>query len=265
MQIEDLRKHWKIVLVLATLPFAYLLGERMGDISLSKSWFLWGMMAMLIYFGNSLWSSWRYSTRAFVCPTLHKSVKAPFYTIGDWAVVPVGSVDAEGFSWEGGEGTVVVPRESVETHPEFIVSWSQPQVVALEELPMEVQSFVRDRRSCGRPYYFSVVNLKPTRFETFYKAVIDKIPNPPTKEELQKTVQAELQKLSDKFKEETTGYTDKFVKQAAVTSTFDNLLGQLTKGGGRIFDFIGSAERTMRKKSFFDLIKREEERKKVAE
>jgi len=261
MQIEDLRKHWKIVLVLATLPFAYLLGERMGDISLSKSWFLWGMMAMLIYFGNSLWSSWRYSTRAFVCPTLHKSVKAPFYTIGDWAVVPVGSVDAEGFSWEGGEGTVVVPHESVETHPEFIVSYSAPKRVDFKELPSEVQSFIEGRRACGPPYYFTMTNLRPFKFETFYRAVLSKFPNPPKEEELRGLIEGEMKKIEESYKKQITRHDERFREMHTIITTQQELLADKYRSMADFADAVGTFQRSVQKEPFLKRLLTEREKR----
>jgi len=269
----EARKHWKVTIALLLFLPTYFFRVQMGFSSLPTSFLMYAVLIVSLAVGDALWGKWRYGTRQYVDLSGHGSVKSPgFYPVGDWAVIPIGSVDTEGFSWEGGQGTRVVPRTSMEILPEFVVSWSRPVPCELKHLPSEVQSFVDGKRACGRPYYFTTTNLRPAQIEDVYLTVVNQLtggnPSKPslTPEELKvklndldALIKPAIDEIKKKYNKDTTRNTDRFEEMQGVISTQRELLGDKFGSLEDAADALGTIHRATRKMPYLDKIRKKED------
>ena len=269
----EARKHWKVTLALIFAVPAYFFRVQMGFSSIPTSFLMYAVLVVFLAVGDSIWGKWRYGTRQYVDLSGHGSVKSPgFYPVGDWAVIPIGSVDTEGFSWEGGQGTRVVPRTSMEILPEFVVSWSRPVPTDLRHLPSEVQSFVEGKRACGRPYYFTTTNLRPAQIEDVYLTVVEQLTggnpsNPSLKpealkvklDEMDAKIKSGMKTIQDEYNKETTRNTDRFTEMQGVITTQQELLADKYRTLAEMADALGTINRALKKAPMLDRFKKKEE------
>jgi len=196
-------------------------------------------------------------------------MKAPgFYYVGDWGVGPIGSVDAEGFSWEGGQGTVIVPRTSIDVHSEYIIAHARPTLCDERCLPSEVQAFIRDKRSCKAPYYFTPVNLNPANIEDVYYTVVTQLTdgnpsNPSLKPEALKaklndmdaTIETEIDKIKKNYNKEVSRHGEKFGEMQTIITDQADLLSDKYKSMADFADAVGTFQRAVKKTPFLAHIK----------
>lgn len=258
-----MKAHWRLTALLIFGALALLLKDSLGSFTFSSSLLYYAIFAIVILVGASMWNEWRYKTRQYVDLTGHGSVKAPgFYPVGDYGVIPVGSVDAEGFSYEGGQGTRIVPRSSIQIWPTFIVSWSRPTVREKRHLPSEVQAFLEGRRSCGPPYYFTGVNLMPLHMSDVYRTVVKQLTGNPggsslSPEELktrlnnlETTIESEIKGFQKKYNKETTRHDEKFTTMQGVITAQQELLADKYQIIEDAADALGTVGRATKKEPF---------------
>lgn len=269
----EMRKHWKVTLAVVLFIPTYFFRVQMGFSSIPTSFLMYAVLITFLAVGDALWGKWRYGTRQYVDLSGHGSVKSPgFYPVGDWAVIPIGSVDTEGFSWEGGQGTRVVPRTSMEILPEFVVSWSRPVPTDLRHLPSEVQSFIEGKRACGQPYYFTTTNLRPAQIEDVYLTVAKQLTggnpsNPSLKpedletklNEMDATIKTEMKTIQDKYSKETTRNTARFTEMQGVITTQQELLADKYRTLAEMADALGTINRALKKAPYLERFKKKEE------
>lgn len=268
----EARKHWKVTVALLLFLPTYFFRVQMGFSSLPTSFLMYAVLIIFLAVGDALWGKWRYGTRQYVDLSGHGSVKSPgFYPVGDWAVIPLGSVDTEGFSWEGGQGTRVVPRTSMEILPEFVVSWSRPVPTDLRQLPSEIQSFIEGKRSCGQPYFFTDTNLRPAQVEDVYLTVVTQLtggnPSKPSLKpealkaklnEMDATIKTEMKTIQDKYNKETTRSTDRFKEMQGVITSQQELLADKYRNFAEVADALGTINRALRKTPILEHFKRKD-------
>ena len=263
-------KHWKEIVIMIAGASAFLFSNKIGNTTIQNPWLLFVLLALGLYGGDTLWNSWRHKTRQYVDLAGHESVKAPgVYPVGEWGVIVTGSVDAEGISWEGGKGTRVVPLNSIEIWPTFVVSWSKPIKVDRSKLPSEVQSFIEGKDAFKEPFMLSTVTSRPIHISEVYKAMIDKVdefkanPTPDIQSklaELQKVIDEKLKVMETTYSKETSRHNTRFTEMQGIITGQQELLDDKYQGIGRFLDIVGSAKRAVGKEPFLTkLLKGEKE------
>jgi hypothetical protein len=280
--VDEIKRHWRIISIAICAVLMFSLAGRWGPVSLPKSYLLFGLAILILLFGTSYWNELRYKTRPLVCPNMkHASVK-DYWIIGDWAIIPIGSVDADGFSWIGGQGTVIVPKTSVIRHPTYVEVHSKPAVRDFAELPHMVRKAIETLPGCGPPYFFCPVNYRPSRIDEVYKSIRDEIlkaipelknHNPDFDGALKQALTAidaklseEIKRIESHYKKEYETQEAKITEQNRIIKLLEELLADKYKGITDFADAAGTVQRALRKKGFFELIKSAgEEKKEVPE
>lgn len=222
---------------------------------------LWAALVVVLVAGGALWSEWRYKTKQFVCRTFHASVKT-VYPCGKHAIVPLGSIDYE-WSHEGGEGTAIVPRASVEVFATYVVSNSAPTPTELKDMPREVQDFIEMKSGCGPPYYYTPTNLRPASIEDIWNTIAGKLEGNPslTKEEfgakmvgVEETIKTEMKKIQAQYDADTSGHKAEVETRDAIISTQHGLITDKTRPIAEMADALGSLARALSKKSILEKV-----------
>ncbi len=252
--VESLREHWRLVIISITAVFAYLLVEPMGSIRMDVSWFLWFGLSVGIFLGTLFWSDERYKTRQFVGPNFHFSVKGPIQQVGDLSIIPVGSIDADWVSYEGGQGTYIVPTETLTELAGYIRTTAYPQLTKLEQLPEKIQAHVKSRRSCGEPYRYTEVDPDPIQdaLGELCENIAMKLDNEIDIVEVYKKIDDGLKEMQKKYNAEAFNKEALIKRLNANQTTTSNLLGQLTQDGGALLDFFVQWQRAANKKGLID-------------
>lgn len=239
----------------------------LGNITLPLAPMLFAFALVGYYLGKSMWDGWRYHTRQYVDQSGHGSIKAPgAYPCGKLAVIPVGSIDYDLMAWEGGEGTRIVPRSSIDIYPTFAVSWSRPMQVEFNELPSDIQRFVRTHSGiCKAPFFYTETDLRPEDGGKTYKDILDRLAKIKDGggevEELKKIVdgiKADYEvKASDK--EDGTTRDVRIAYLNTVISELQTLLEQATQGIVNMADVVGTLKRVIDKKPFLSGLSKEKQ------
>jgi len=244
--------------------------EVLGDFTMNKAPLLFVAAASMYFLGKAMWDGWRYHTRQYVDQSGHGSIKAPgAYHCGGLAIIPIGSIDYDLMAWEGGEGTRIVPRTSLDVYPTFAVSWSRPIQVEFNELPPDVQRFVRTHHSiCKAPYFYSGIDLRPEDGYKAYQEIVKRLAKLPddggSATELKKVIDGIKEDYAVKKKEKEGGtiFDVRAAYYNSVISELQTLLEQATQGLVNMADVIGTLKRVTEKRPFLDMLGKEEERKK---
>lgn len=240
-----------------------------GDFTFPKPPMLFAVVAATYFLGRAMWDGWRYHTRQYVDQSGHGSIKAPgAYPCGKLAIIPTGSIDYDLMAWEGGESTRIVPRSSIDIYPTFMVSWSRPMHFEFNDLPSDVQRFIRSHASvCKPPYLYTECDLRPEDGGKTYKEIMDRLgklkDDGGAVEELKKIVvgiKADFE-VKAKEKEGGTSFDVRLAYYNSVVSELQTLLEQATQGLVNMADVIGTLKRVTEKKPFLDMLSKEKQEK----
>jgi len=264
--IKKNRAKATLIALAALCAIGWKLGT-LGDFTFPKPPMLFAVIAAMYFLGKAMWDGWRYHTRQYVDQSGHGSIKAPgAYHCGKHAIIPLGSIDYDLMAWEGGEGTRIVPRSSIDIYPTFAVSWSRPMQFEFNDLPSDAQRFIRTHSGiCKPPYLYSESDLRPENGGKIYGQIMERLTKLPADgglvEELKKIVEGIKADFEVKAKEKESGTAldVRFAYHNSVVSELQTLLEQATQGLVNMADVIGTLKRVTEKKPFLDMLSKEKQ------
>ncbi len=98
-----------------------------------------------------------HATPKFIANNLHSSTDGHYENAGDYIIVRLGAIDSSGFHTKGGDGCVVVPRDSVTKVGLNMVSTCAVHKVNSDALPHDAQVKIY-QEGIGAPYWLGVFN-----------------------------------------------------------------------------------------------------------
>lgn len=264
---ESIRRHYRLAFMVITAVAAFFLAEPMGTFTFDASWFYWFCAMVALFVGTLMWSEERYKTRQFVGPNHHASFKAPIYQVGEYSIIPIGSIDADYVSWEGGQGTHIVLTVTLTENAGHLHTRARPREVKLEELPEDIQEFIASKRSCGPPYFYASADPEPLDdpLGELCENIAKKLGGVTDGDEVYKKIDEGLKDIRKKYKIVVFAQSGYIKRLHANLTASSNLLAQLTQDGGAIMDFVGQVNRTLNKKSVIDRLTGKEKKEEGGE
>jgi hypothetical protein len=152
--LDYLIEYWW--LILATL-FLILYKGRIGIIALDKATFLFSVITVMFSMFKLSFTALKNSTAKLVSNPIHTTITGKWTPIGNYVVFRKGGIRALGIEIELNEGTIVVPRESVNIVGDNVTLLARLEEVDINELPPDIRTLV-SQMNWKPPYYFGLAD-----------------------------------------------------------------------------------------------------------
>lgn len=157
------KQNKRFTVFLVSIAMIVVCWGRIGVVVIDTGLLLFSEIIIIAVLGGALFFEWRHKTHKVVMKDVHNSYKNYYDTTDGYRIIPIGSVDAGDWSWNGGQGTIIAPVNLFMKLGNEMIGFGRPVKTELSKLPQSVRRLIESSEldGVGPPYMYTQTSVLP--------------------------------------------------------------------------------------------------------